>query len=240
MDKKLERFYLEEFIKCINITPTSIKDSESPDFLLQINNEIIGIELTSIKQDYLSPTVGNQRKIVRNACSKAINSAIEPLDVHVWFHDFKPNNVQLFIKTASDYLYSIIKNNIDEIKNANGLLCDIDCSDNKYGIFQVTAHWHSVNNEKWLYNHRWKTEEPGFVSINFHDIIQKEIDKKNTKFSRYISKCNKCWLLIVIDRSKKDEHFDYSYMNDDSNYNSNFFNNYIFDLYEKKVYLLKK
>ena len=239
MNKIVERFQLDQFLKCIGLAPNRIDDFESPDFIIYFDNKKIGIELTSIKQSSIASIAGNHRKIVQNAYNKAIQANIEPIDVHVWFYDHEITNVQLFIKEASEYLFRLIASNIDTIKAANGNTTKIKCTGNKYNISQVTAHWHTINGNRWLYDHRWKTEEPGFVSTSFRNIIQNEITKKNAKLLKYLTKCNSCWLLIVIDRSKRDEHFDYEYIKSDGNYESAFEKNYLFDLMERKVYLLK-
>lgn len=239
MNKKLERYQLEQFIHCINIPVDEITEDEGPDFLISTNGSKYGIEITSIRQNAtLSAIAGNHRKIVQKACRKAIEEGMEPVDIKVWFKNNRIINVQQFINNASEYLYELIEKSIQVIKSANGNIIKIECKKNNYNINQITAHWHTKDGHKWLSNHRWQTQEPGYVSIDFFDILQNEISKKNKKIQDYLKKCSSCWLLIVVDRSKLDEHFDYEFMNHNHRYQSKFEKTYYFDLMENKVYQL--
>lgn len=236
MNKEIERFYLQQFLESIQIDVTQIIDYERPDFLITSKAQTYGVEITNLKQKNNSSIAGDNRKIVRNACNIAIKNTLEPIDIHVWFYDSKANNVQKYIKDASDYLYSLILDSISIIKKANGHSVEIPCTDNHFSFCQITAHWHSIDGNRWLDHHRWETEEPGFVSKNFANFLQAEISKKNRKITEYRKASPICWLIIVVDRSKMDEHFDYSYMDQTISYQSNFEKTYFFDLCERKIY----
>jgi len=238
MNKLIEKFYVEEFLKCIDYPSIILEDSESPDFLIHHNNRTIGIEVTCLKKEGISEIAGIQRKIVKDAQQMAISNNLDPLDIHVWMYTKRYINGQSYINEASKFLYQTVIDNFELIRSSNGNIVTVHLEQNKYGIHQITAHWHTINGTRWLDDHRWQTQEPGLVSINFANILQREIDKKNNKINLYLNKCNSCWLVVVIDRSKKDEMFDYSYINKEISFLSKFEKTYFFDLMDRKAYLL--
>ena len=55
LERMLERDYLNLFLKARKIQATSIKRYEAPDFLVEINNSSVGIEITNF---FLPPESG--------------------------------------------------------------------------------------------------------------------------------------------------------------------------------------
>lgn len=235
VNKTIEKFHFEEFLKCINESNRNYTSCESPDFLLKQGKETIGYEITRLKQKILSPVAGTAKKIVQAACKKAIENNIAPLDIHVFMFIDQIKLSRKFINECSNYIYDIVITSIDLIEKANGNVIKLDTTNNKYSINQITAHWNSRNGIKWLDNHRWWNSEPGFVNTKFYDVIQNAIDDKNKKYNRYLDKCDKCNLIIVVDRTKYDEHFDITYMDEKYIYDACFEKVYFFDIIEKTV-----
>lgn len=64
--KEFERYYLKEFFKLLNETPENIQDSESPDFIVNIHQLEIGIEITEFHSD-LKGEKGRPRRLVEEA-----------------------------------------------------------------------------------------------------------------------------------------------------------------------------
>ena len=64
--KEFERYYLKEFFKLLNETPENIQDSESPDFIVNIHQLEIGIEITEFHSD-LKGEKGWPRRLVEEA-----------------------------------------------------------------------------------------------------------------------------------------------------------------------------
>jgi len=239
MDKKLEIFHIQQYFTISGIDAELISCGESPDFIYKIDNIITGIELSRIKIKKLSAIAGDQRQIVRFAMKKAIDNKLNPLEATVFFDSQLKNISKKEINDAAEYLFEIVNNNLKEIENGKVNQVKLKIKSNKYGFSYVLVHWNVFNGTIWLDHHRWKPNEPGFVSTEFSSKIRNEIKKKNKKYFEYRKKCDQCWLIFVIDRSKKDELFDYSYMDKNIIYESNFDSTIIFDLMEKKIYNLK-
>jgi len=84
-----------------------------------------------------------------------------------------------------------------------------------------------------------KTSEPGWVNFNFNTELQALINEKNIKYNRYIKKCDKCWLVVIVDRSQRDEVFDFERDMQGEVFRSSFDSVYFFDIRQRKIYKLK-
>lgn len=191
--------------------------SQKPDFLYQSNKSIIGIEHTEIKkvrsiQDIpsLAELKGVHRGIVKKAGQLAAEQGLPPLNVQVNFHDhyyrFKQKGDQAVLG-----LLDTVKKNLDRIMNAESFdSIKIDPPDPFVGISLVHVTPGAANGKVWLNHHRWEVMEAGFVSIGFIPELQAVITKKNKKNKEYLKKCDRCWLLVVADRTKADQKFKFT------------------------------
>lgn len=238
--KRIERFYLDRFIEIYDNTIKVLRESECPDFLCSYKGYILGIEVTRLKKKRLSEISGVQNKIVRKAKELAIEYGMKPMDVKIWFSEYMTDLKHEMVENAAEYLYQIVHRNIEQIQNNNGRCVTLDTSGNQYGILQVAATWGEVDGIMRLQYpyQRWRTIEPGWLSIEFRKDLQKVIDSKNQKVDLYKKEVQNCWLLIVVDRSKRDEQFDYSRMDSSLTYESRFERTFLFDLMERKIYQL--
>lgn len=64
--KKIERFYLKEFFKLLGETPENIQDGEAPDFIINLHQLEIGIEITEFHSD-LKGEKARPRRLVEEA-----------------------------------------------------------------------------------------------------------------------------------------------------------------------------
>ncbi len=235
--KRLERFYLTQFIDIYDKAIEIITDGENPDFLCKRRNEVFGIELTSLKMKSLSEITGLQRKIVQKAQELA-EGDLEPMEIKVWFSEYNTRYGAYKINQAALYIYETVKQTLSKIANNDGHSNEIETGGNRFGIIFLTANLGIINGKRWLANHRWQTQEPGFVNMSFESDLQEIINQKNKKYNKYLEKIDSCWLLVTIDRRKKEEKFDYARMKKQRIYNSLFDKTILFDVMERKAYNL--
>lgn len=218
---KHERFHLEVFSTLQRLPGDELSrqdPSQKPDFLFQCGESIIGLEHTEIKRvrssqgiPSLAQLKGIHRGIVRKAGRLAAEQGLPPLNVEVNFHDhyyrFKQKGDQ-----AVQGLLDTVKKNLDKImKMETGNSVKIDPPTPFIGISLVYVTPGTATNGKvWLNHHRWEVMEPGFVSIGFIPELQVAITKKNRINNEYLKRCDQCWLLVVADRTKADQKFEFT------------------------------
>jgi hypothetical protein len=217
---KHERFHIEVFSTLQSLPGDELprKDvSQRPDFLFQSGELIVGIEHTEIKKigsakEVPSPAQlkGIHRGIVIKAGQLAADQGLPPLNVKVNFHNhfyrFKQKGNQVV-----QALLDTVKKNLDNImKMADGNSVKIDPPSPFVGISLVYVSPGTINGKVWLDHHRWEVMEPGFVRIGFIPELQAAITKKNRINNEYLKRCDKCWLLVVADRAKADQKFEFT------------------------------
>nr|NJM04291.1 hypothetical protein [Desulfobacula sp.] len=217
---KHEQFHLEIFSTLQPLPGVELprKDiSQKPDFLFQCGKSVIGIEHTEIKKlgslpgsPSFAELKGIHRSIVRKAGHLAAKHGLPPLNVKVNFNPyyrFKLKGNQ----QAVQGLLGTVKKNLDTIMGMDtGSSIKIDPPNPFVGISLVYVTPGTINGKVWLNNHRWETMEPGVVRIGFIPELQAAITKKNKKHNEYLKGCDKCWLLVVADRTKADQKFEFT------------------------------
>ncbi|MDP1816118.1 MAG: hypothetical protein Q8K92_16835 [Leadbetterella sp.] len=215
-----ERFHLEIFSSLKRLPGEELSrqnTSQKPDFLFQNGESIIGIEHTEIKRIRSSEKIpslaelkGIHRGIVRKAGQLAAEQGLPPLNVQVNFHDYY-YRFKLKGDQAVQGLLDTVRKNLDRIMNAESFnSIKIDPPNPFVGISLVYVTPGTANGKVWLNHHRWEVMEPGFVSIGFIPELQAAITKKNKKKNKYLRRCDRCWLLIVADRTKADQKFEFT------------------------------
>lgn len=217
---KHEKFHLWVFSTLQQLPGDVIprKDpSQKPDFRYQCGKLIIGIEHTEIKRTRsiqgtpsLAQLKGLHRGIVREAERLATEQGLSPLHVQVLFHDhfYRYQNKG---EEAVHGLLSTVLRNLDKVmKMETGNSVRIDPPSPFVGISMVYATPGTAYGKTWLTHHRWEVMEPGIVSIGFIPELQDAITKKNQKIQEYLKTCDECWLLVVADRTKADQKFDFT------------------------------
>lgn len=217
---KHERFHLEVFSTLQRLPGVELPRqdiSQKPDFLFQCGESIVGIEHTEIKRlassqgiPSLAELKGIHRDIVRKAERLADEQGLPPLNVKVNFHNHYYRFTQKQRDQAVQGLLGTVKKNLDKImKMETGNSVKIDPPLPFVGISLVYVTPGTVNGKVWLNHHRWEVMEPGFVRIGFIPELQAAITKKNRINNEYLKRCDKCWLLVVADRTKADQKFEF-------------------------------
>jgi hypothetical protein len=199
--KAEEKEIIEQFLKRLNYSATSLTSSESPDYEIEINNKLIGAEITKFYSDFTSKGSIWQRKI----------------------SDWKKFAEQLKIKLSSidsDYIYlygaihfhneqvnyrDLLKDNyfnemIDFIKSAKlnkGEQKSEKVSPDKYPVLSNYIEsiylWDTFPENKYLW---WDScLQTGEVITN-ELAIQTIVDKKEKSSQKYKTNYVQKWLII--------------------------------------------
>jgi hypothetical protein len=198
-DKKaLERYFIETLKRNLSDFPSGkIVDCESPDFLLQTSDRVIGVEVTRLygmdNESSVAPQLveNEHENVVMTAQSIAESNGLPPLMVDVYF-DHKELITKSDRKLISEQLLAIVSHNIPELNKRTSI-------ENNGQPFPAQVKAISIRRPRPLKSHLWQTAGGGIVNENFADQLQREIDKKNLKISEYRKRCDDCWLLVVAD-----------------------------------------
>jgi len=89
----------------------------------------------------------------------------------------------------TNILFEIVKNNCPE----SGSQIDLDFESGIPDDFWAIL----IANIRGSKRHVWNSTEAGCVETSFCGQIQQIIDSKAKKISQYLTKCEKCWLIIT-------------------------------------------
>jgi len=165
---------------------------DSPDFIGPFNGNILGVEITEIysldksKGKTLREHEVAKKRIIDRAREQAIEFGLPPLHVHVLFTGNVSNDKEPYL---TESLFEIVKNNYPESHSKVRLDSKNEIAKDFYAIL--------IYNIAGPKRHIWNTSEAGGVETNFSGQLQKIIDFKSKKMSQYLSKCNRCWLIIA-------------------------------------------
>jgi hypothetical protein len=239
--KIIERFQLDQFIEVSGMPIEVLREGKAgnePDFICFHNGCTLGIEVRALKNTRISKEAGIQRQVVAKAQKLAIDHGMKPIRVRVLFGGPTPNMRGNKKDDAAEYLYRIIYDNLKRIQDGHGYPVIIDTGGNRCGVLHMYANWGEMDGKVGITSHSWSTNELHWVISKFPQELQNAIDCKNKKYDSYTRAVHDCWLLLVVDRSKKDEPFDYSQMDQSINYDSKFNKIFLLDLMERKHYEL--
>lgn len=206
-----------------------------PDFVVSLNNETIGIEFTEIYNDdklngkTLREDEAIKERIVEWARKKAIENNVPPLHVNVVFSGSVSKEAESQVKSL---LYQIIKDNIPqpgEPITLDSMNDDIDSTFWSIVIFNL----------KGGKKHVWDYTECSDVETNFSKQLQSKIDSKAEKISKYLMKCNKCWLVIVALGYSGSSFFEFSEEMENCTYKSPFDKVFFIEVFSKYFKELK-
>ena len=196
-----EREHLNFFLEARKIQATSIKRYEAPDFLVEINNSFVGIEITNF---FLPPEFGAkpQQKLdaLANRAAEKAREKFRELggpSLDVSFHMSGNPTPQTNAKAdnlGNRLARAVLQNPIPEQRGQfiSCLMPEVPEVDEYFVI--------RSGNELWQAGAGALVEKPA------PDNIQSVIDRKEEKIRKYkktIPKCEKIWLVIVNNISNK-------------------------------------
>jgi len=198
VSKEAELFYLERFKENFSNFPQGdIWPDESPDFLVKSANEIIGIEFTHFYRQMSSETPfplqareSVRQKIISQSKSIYDKSGFAP--VCVWVHfDLNFHCRTSKIRSVAERLVQLAKCSLsDQTDEKNWVRDDIQIN----GIHSLCVKRPIMKKSY------WRAPLASFVPEARPQQLQEILDKKSALCEGYRRKCNKAWLIIVMDR----------------------------------------
>ena len=195
--KEKERYYLEKILPQIIDGKYSIKEFERPDFLIEHQGTITGIEVTEIHnpkgdRDSYSPSEkhGALSKFVSQAKNEFIKRNPTPLNVNIGF----ARNVNLKNSKRNCVCRAVVERIIESISNISG---------NEYErIIINTDIPPEIRNIQVYYRPNisdsiWYTAEGTFLPNETAEHVQEIINKKNRKVVSYLKNCDRICLLLL-------------------------------------------
>ena len=165
---------------------------DNPDFTGPFNENTLGVEITEIyrpsksKRKTIRESEIIKERIVSRSRDRANECGLPPLRVSVIFSGNMKYSREAELTEA---LFEIVKNNCPESGNRIDLDFYSGISLDFTKIF--ISNWPGAKIPVWF------AMESGFINTDFSDEIQQIIDSKAKKITQYLTKCEKCWLIIA-------------------------------------------
>lgn len=249
--KQRERFLLDRFLEYQGIIPTRIVPGESPDFLIDIEERKVGIEVTELfirgnrskthHQPEKVPLLQAAESITNLIVSKAEKIYFEagnpPVLSTIWFSD----RITLE-KKKGDQIARLIADQIQSMRLQNSQNGDWRSSEeenNEHPLLGsvMSIHAFGVHERRFA---RWTAARPGLVATLTPEYLQAEIDKKAKKIDSYRKNTEEIWLLIVADRTRPSQMFSVASDFPPDSVSSTFTKTFYFDYVHKEVIDLTK
>ena len=196
--KILEKFHFEYFKeRCKELPSGKVDDGgEEPDFVIEYNGSKLGIEIVRLfKEDghpnSLQALEQYQKQIVKRA-RELCEKDIPPLDVFIWFtpNQKVPKDRNSAIERISHDLAEYVKRWHQE--NPSKVADELEPH---MEISELSLICIGRNSDR----HYWSAPNCAIEEICSMERLQERINEKNAKYEEYLKRCNKCWLLIVVD-----------------------------------------
>lgn len=237
MDKKgKERKNLLEFIEIFpEFKRGEIRDFEEPDFLMEDNSNIIGIEIVDfIRGQNKQGSADRRNEILRQVISeKAKRQFEEKNKVSLLISFFWNSHYLIQEKEIPKLVESIcftVENHIpSNPHDSSNLSSENLAKANLDGVLHSIKIWRNPDTNKSL----WNITSSGWVSTSI-DELQRLIDSKNKLVKSYLRNCNEVELLIIADGHFISSMIDIPSEVINHKFSSFFSNVYIFDRIEKK------
>ncbi len=239
--KARERLFLDEFATIYPAFPAgNIVHRESPDFLIEQDTQVIGIEIV----DYIrgqNKGESEERRIevlwqkVANEAKQKFEAKYNiPLLVH--FHWNKHYVLrQSEISQLADNAVNIMENFVPTQLFENVRIGSDELDDT---LLEKVCHsitvW-KVRNEK---QSLWSFIGSGWIEGQTNE-IQYLLDSKDNKVQEYLRVCDKVWLIIVADGRYISSNIDISSAVANNAYKSSFEQVFVYDRFSKTVFPLR-
>jgi len=239
--KNTELEQLESFLRFLGIKDYQLidKKNESPDFILMIEGEKIGVEVTEIYRKY---TNGNSAK-VESDLPKIVEGAVRlynekkglPCSFGVGFYGEKAvTRKKDVIKELGEFLYQL---SVDNLNINDSEIKEIKPDINKFPLLSIVSSIHvkKINN---TVSSGFTTSIFGAVNMEGNE-LRGTIESKAKKINKYKERCETIWLLIVLPSMVLSGDFCLS--NYDVNIDNNGFDAvYILDQYREQIKCVKQ
>ena len=194
--KKIERFYLDNFLKILGEIPEDVKNGEAPDFIVKLRHLTIGVEVTEFHSD-LKGEKDRPRRAVEEAWASLQQVIMERIGTHKELEDtngtlyFKklelPPNKEYkgFINELIQLSLAMIETNSEAISPGSNYPL-LNKYLNKFHLKKVGCYI------TWEWNHN--ASSIGLTESELIDTIQPKIAKAESYIRNDI---DGLWLLVV-------------------------------------------
>jgi hypothetical protein len=179
----------------IDIQSGVITHADSPDFRIQVGDNIIGVEVRRLFTSRDGPAIeSTQESIFDQACRKAELLNLPPANVILYFNLRGPLPAAVRTRIANAVVRVVVENmptdgETVDLKGRSGQPTEVD---------QIL-----INRRHCRPPGRWRADfNFSVIESNISDIVQEAITEKVNRLSTYLKACDQCWLLLVADSFK--------------------------------------
>jgi hypothetical protein len=207
-----------------------IQQSESPDFLIHIKNQVIGVEITTIFSE-------TKRQIFESKCTNIlkkvstiwINNKYPFIEAHFHF----TRKVKSINKLEEDSLALFISTVLFQNIPANGEIKSIDNISTPYIHGITLINLNTLEKPYFL-----QTDSEWITDLDFFH-VQNNINRKIIKYTSYLKKCDIAWLILVVNNTKLSTDYSIPKQTLIHLYNSPFEKTFILDYFNRNYYELQ-
>ncbi|MHA3045373.1 hypothetical protein JSO61_008635 [Riemerella anatipestifer] len=225
--KQVERYELEKFISNeeLKFRVYNIKNSETPDFIVNIDKKLISIEHTRLINPKLKQVEAYREKIINLAQKKFNQKYNADLYVLITFKNIKLNGGKSSEQKYVDEVFNLVETIYLNNKNFN---FSVQSKINK-SVSESISHFSVYNTREmnhWQHFGAWKVD---FID---KDWLKDIIKKKENNICKYTEKYTENWLLLVSNfgtkaSSSRTDFIDFSDI--ESKFDKIFIHNFIAD-----------
>lgn len=204
--KSRERYLLDRFLTVAGIEAQSIEQSEAPDFLVQIQSRLIGVEVTEVflgaKQVGLSLRARESITDRIVARARTLYQARNSRFVHVNVLFFDGVDVQgLNRERLADRLAALVESMPLKSEHFHWR------NDYQDPSLDAIAFVTALSVPEASMSH-WGVARAGWRTQLSTEQLRSAIDAKNEKVHAYRAKADEVWLLLAVDGSRPSQFFD--------------------------------
>jgi hypothetical protein len=206
--KERERHLLATFLQKERIEAL-VRDSESPDFLLTIDERVVGLEVTELHHSTEHPSSSLQAReavasrVIAEAQQEFAKRGGPSLRVAVNFVPaFDPGTVQR--NRLAEYLCALVERILpdpEEVRQWRPQLADYQAGT------PLISYLHVYHQPQSIRPH-WLHAEAGWVAPLTLELVQSAIDEKSERLPTYRLSAPEIWLLLAIDGRTPSQFFD--------------------------------
>lgn len=211
----------------------TIENAEEPDIIVAGQTKRIGIEVTELHQrsddGNGSPRQQESERagIVRRARDLAIEGGTPVVDVAVHFTE--AGIAKKDRETIAAGVVTLVNEHLPEPESSYSL----ELWREGYDLPWIRAV--RIFRTAVLTKHHWWSSESGWVQTDFKLELQEAIDDKNLKHSRYLERCDECWLLVTASGGRPSGFFELAAETREHVYRSAFARTFFLDVFGDEV-----
>jgi hypothetical protein len=211
-----------------------VTHADSPDFRVQVGNNIIGVEVRRLftPQEIIRAIESTQENILEQACSEAERLNLSPAGVILFFNLRVPLRVTDRRRIA-DAVVQVVADNMPadgewaELEQRPGQPPEID-------LIQINRQFRREVG-------CWRADfEFHAIERTISGIVQEAITEKADRLPTYHNACDECWLLLVADSFKASGNLKFGEDGQTHTFSSPFTRTYILDFGGGHLYRLNK